>query len=77
MMADTNMSIAKKNILTWVHHTKGVTVVNDVKQTTLMHALIVHALRSTLLPALLLADRHFFFWRMCIHEQSPREQPCE
>jgi len=61
MMADTNMSIAKKNILTWVHHTKGVTVVNDVKQTTLMHALIVHALRSTLLPALLLMIGISFF----------------
>ena len=61
MMADTNMSIAKKNILTWVHHTKGVTVVNDVKQTTLMHALIVHAIRSTLLPALLLVIGISFF----------------
>jgi polysaccharide export outer membrane protein len=61
MMADTNMSISKKNILTWVHHTKGVTVVNDVKQTTLMHALIVHAIRSTLLPALLLLIGISFF----------------
>jgi polysaccharide export outer membrane protein len=60
MMGVRPHQIAKKNRY-MVHVTKGVPVVNDAKPTPLMHALIVHALRSTLLPALLLLMGLSFF----------------